>query len=197
MPSTTQTKYLEKTARAFERQGLSRSTRSNYSLYIRKFLSENGGRSPRNLGRPEAQAFISGEKGRPLSRATQYMRMMALRFLYREVLQSEPAWLSKLSVSGQARRASSGAAKKLNLEKIAHAVALLPNTEAGFVARLIDATGLRLNEALSLRLGDIDLEAQRVLVQDDSGAVHHATPIPQAFIDHEVDPIGWTVHSDL
>jgi integron integrase len=54
---------------------------------------------------------------------------------------------------------------------------------AGLVARLLYGSGMRLMEAVRLRVKDIDLERREILVRDGKGAKDRVTVLPQRLVE--------------
>lgn len=121
-----------------------------------------GWRHPKDMGGPEVAAFLShlATVGQ-VSAATQNQALNALVFLYEQVLQvplgnigefarvKRPARLPEALTQAETRRVIG---------------ALKPGT-AGLVIRLLYGTGLRLIEALRLRVKDIDFERNEIVVE--------------------------------
>lgn len=172
-----------KTLRARQR---SPRTEEVYLQWIRRFIRFHGARPPGEMGVREVKTFLTDltVRGR-VAESTESQALAALQFLYREVLgvplDRGHALMRSGAVQGRcapARRARRGdhrsAAKHsdpplvLGREEVRRLVAeLLPPHRA--VVLLLDGGGLRLGEALQLRVRDLDREKGRLVVRDCSG----------------------------
>lgn len=102
---------------------------------------------------------------RRVSASTQSQAKSALLFLYKEVLQEELPWLSGIVRAKQSRR--------LPLVLTAPEVRAVLSCMEGaprLIAHLLYGAGLRLMEAVRLRVKDVDFERGEIVVRDGKGA---------------------------
>ena len=136
-------------------------TEEAYLHWVRAFIRWHGLRHPRELGAPEVVAFlthISAE--RHVSASTHNQALSALLFLYREVLDVQLPWVTEINrPSGPVRIPS-----VLTQDEVAHLLAAMDGVES-LVARLLYGAGLRVLEALRLRVKDLDLARHVIIVR--------------------------------
>ena len=109
--------------------------------------------------------------------STQNQAMNALVFLYKHVL--------KRPLDGKINAVR--AAKKVNVpvvmtrEEVARIIALMERTPQ-LVVKLLYGSGLRILEALRLRVQDIDYEFKQLTVRSGKGTRDRVTPFPSSTI---------------
>lgn len=157
---------------------MSRKTTKVYLHWIRRFLDAHPGRDPRTLREREVNRFLTQlavQLG--VSASTQNQAASALKFLYARVL-GEP--LEPLEVV-KAKRAK----RRITAMNPDETMALLKHLsgEPLLVCMLLFGAGLRLTEALKLRVKDIDLQQREILVRAGKGNKDRVTILPDAVVD--------------
>ena len=132
-------------------------TEEAYVDWARRFIRFHGRRHPRELGAPEAV-------DRTVVPSTQNQARSALMFLYRDVLQLELPWLQEVVAAKTQRRLP----VVLTPSEVRALLGELSGT-MGLVAALLYGTGMRLLEALRLRVKDIGFEQRELVVRDGKG----------------------------
>ena len=172
--SPKQRKLLDRVREAIRVRHFSRATEKAYVGWIRRFVLFHDKRHPLDLGEPEISQFLTHLAVRErVSASTQNQALAALLFLYREVLGREIAWLDDLV---RAKRP-----KTLPVVLTPAEVDLLLGCLQGtskLVACLLYGSGLRLLEALRLRIKDVDLSRREIRVRDGKGGRERVTMIP-------------------
>ena len=157
----------------------SRRTEEAYVLWIRRFILFHNKRHPSSMGGDEVNAFVSKLAVEDnVSAATQGQALSALLFLYREVLREPLPWLEDLV---RARRPV-----RLPVVMTADEVAAVLERMSGpslLVAQLLYGSGLRLLEALMLRVKDLDFGRRQIHVRDPKGRRDRMTMLPRAVIE--------------
>jgi integrase len=129
-------------------------TEQAYLQWIRRYLRFHDRRHPRELGAEGVERFLSHlATHRKVSPSTQNQALQALLFLYRSVLGVELPWLDNVTRATRTRRLP----VVLSRDEVRAVLASLPGT-AGLVARLLYGSGLRVSEALRLRVKDLALD---------------------------------------
>jgi integron integrase len=154
-------------------------TESAYVDWVRRFVKHQGMRHPRDLGAPEVEAFLSHlASEREVSSSTQNQAKAALLFLYKHVLGVDLPWLRTVAQAKGKRRLpvvlTPGEVVKL-LDHLEGTMAL--------VAQLLFGTGLRLMEALRLRVKDLDFERLEVVVRHGKGGKDRVTMLPERLVE--------------
>jgi integron integrase len=151
-------------------------TERAYVGWIHRFVLANGKRHPRTLGGPEVEVFLSrlAVEGR-VSANTQNQALSALLFLYREVLGVDLPWLENVTRAKRPQRVPT----VLSRDEVRRVLALMDG-RAGLVAALLYGSGLRLMEALRLRVKDVDFGRNEIVVRDGKGGKDRRTMLPAA-----------------
>jgi len=139
----------------------SRRTEEAYTYWIRRYIRFHGFRHPRELHEPDVVRFLThlAVEGR-VAAATQAQALAALLFLYRHVLDRP------LRGMGQVPRARGPARIPVVLSRteVQSVLGLLDGTPK-LIGMLLYGSGLRLLEALTLRVKDIDLERGEIRIR--------------------------------
>lgn len=172
---------LRSTEEALSLRHLSPRTRKAYLHWVRRFLGHHGGAHPRDLGREPLTAFLSdlAVRGR-VSASTQNQALAALLFLYREVLDLDFPWLDELVRAKQPQRLPA----VLSREEV-RAVLARMGGDPRLVACLLYGSGLRLLEACTLRVKDLDFDRGAITIRSGKGAKDRLTVLP-AFVGPEL-----------
>jgi integron integrase len=135
-----------------------------------------GWRHPKEMGPPEVQEFLSYLAAkRDVAAATQNQALNALAFLYEKVLLQPMGELGKFA---RAERPARLPTVLTQTETRTVLAALKPGT-TGLVIRLLYGTGMRLLEALRLRVKDLDLERHQIVVREAKGDKDRVTMLPE------------------
>jgi integron integrase len=154
---------------------LSRRTEDTYVDWIRRFILFHGKRHPQEMGGLEVVAFLSDlAVRRRVAASTQNQALAALLFLYRAVLGRE---IEGLGDSARARRPQP-IPVVLARDEVRAVLAQLTGAHR-LVATLLYGGGLRLLEALRLRVKDVDFGRRQLLVREGKGNRDRAAPLPR------------------
>jgi integron integrase len=153
-------------------------TEKAYVAWVRRFVLFHGKRHPLDMGPAEVGAFLAhlATEART-SASTQNQALAALLFLYEVVLERP---LERLQDVVHAKRPArlpvvlSRAEVRAILDRLRGPPAL--------VAALLYGSGLRLLEALTLRVKDVDLDRRELTVHDGKGRKDRLTMVPEALI---------------
>lgn len=149
-------------------------TEQAYLYWIKRFVRESGLRHPCDLGGLEVEGFLSRLAVRHhVAASTQNQALAAILFLYREVLQLELPWMENAIRAKSPRRLPVVLAKSEVLALFGE----LAGREA-LMAGLLYGSGLRLMECLRLRVKDVDLARNEVIVREGKGAKDRRTMLP-------------------
>jgi integrase len=139
----------------------SRRTERVYLAWVRRYLGFHAGVPVAALGAAEVEAFVHHlVRVRHVGGVTQNQALSAIAFFYREVL-GVPADSMRLRV-----RAREGVRRPLILSQ-AEVRTLIAELKgrARVIALLLYGSGLRLTEALHLRVKDVDLTRLEITVR--------------------------------
>ena len=154
-------------------------TEQVYTDWIKRFILFHGKRHPETMGAPEVEAFLThlAVKGK-VSASTQNQAKSALLFLYREVLGQELPWLDNVTQAKIPERLPV-------VLTVAESRAVLDRLSGShwLVASLLYGAGLRLMEALRLRVKDIDFARHEIVVREGKGFKDRVTMLPVSVVD--------------
>ncbi len=153
-------------------------TESCYVDWIRRFILFHDKRHPADMGAPEVEAFLSHlAVNRNVAASTQNQALAAILFLYREVLEIELPWLEGVTRAKRPPRLP----VVLSESEVQRLLAQLEGTPL-LIASLLYGSGLRLMEALRLRVKDVDLERNEIIVRSGKGGKDRHTVLPARLI---------------
>lgn len=154
-------------------------TEAAYTDWIKRFILFHDKRHPAEMGGEEVERFLShlAVAGR-VSSSTQNQAKSAILFLYRQVLEQDLPWLENV----------------VQAKAPAHLPVVLTETEVRrlmgalrgphwLLASLLYGSGLRLMEALRLRVKDIDFERLELVVRDGKGGKDRVTMLPESSVE--------------
>jgi integron integrase len=167
---------LEVTREAIRARHLALRTEQAYLQWIRRYVAFHGRRHPRYLGAPALEAFLTHlAVERKVSGATQNQALQALLFLYRVVLSVDLPWLENVTRAPKSRHLP----VVLTRAEVRSLLAQLEGIP-WLVVGLLYGGGLRLTEALQLRIKDLDVDRGEMMVRDGKGAKDRMTVLPAA-----------------
>jgi integron integrase len=169
-------KFLDRVRAALRTRHYSLRTEEAYVGWIRRFVVFHGKRHPGEMGEAEINTFLSSlaTDGR-VAASTQNQALSALLFLYRHVLEKP---FPEMTALVRARRPAR-LPVVLTRDEVRRILARLGG-EPRLVATLLYGSGLRLMEALRLRVKDLDLSRNEILVRDGKGQKDRVTMLPAA-----------------
>lgn len=136
-------------------------TEEAYVYWCRAFIRHHGLRHPTQMGGPEVEAFLTHLAAqRRLSVSSHRQALSALLFLYAKVLGQQLPWMDQIGRPVPKRRLP----VVLSVEEVAAVLRGLDGVH-GLLARLLYGTGLRIEEALQLRVKDVDFANHALFVR--------------------------------
>lgn len=176
--STTSPNLWERIAIACRVKHYSLSTERTYVAWARKFVTWSGRRHPRTMGAAEVEAYLTHlAVDHGVSASTQNQALSALLFLYRAVLGVDLLWLDGL-VRAKASQHLPAVLSQAEVRRLLAATSGTP----GLVLRLLYGTGMRLMEALRLRVKDLDIERRVITIRDGKGGKDRTTMLPDTLV---------------
>ena len=168
-------KLLQQLREVLRTHHYSRRTEEAYVAWVRRYVRFHGVRHPRELGAQEIGRFVTElAVRRQVSASTQTQALSALIFLYREVLHLDQGDLGGLIRAKQPTRLPVVLAR----EEVRSLLDRLDGTPR-LVCTLLYGSGLRLLEALELRVKDLDFAGREILVRRAKGAKDRVTVLPE------------------
>ena len=153
-------------------------TEQAYVGWVKRFIIFHGRRHPAEMGAPEVEAFLSYlASERNVASATQGQALSAVMFLYKSVLKTDLPWLENVVRSTRPRRLPVVLTQAETRAVIGHIQGI-----HWLIAALLYGSGLRVMEALRLRVKDIDLKFQQLTVRDGKGGKDRVTVLPEKLV---------------
>jgi integron integrase len=155
---------------------LSLRTEDAYWNWIKRFILFHQKRHPREMGSEEITAFLThlAVEGR-VAASTQNQAFNALLYLYRQVLKLELSDIKGVVRARQSRHLP----VVLTRDETEAIIVRLTHTNR-LIASLLYGSGLRLMEAIRLRVKDIDFARHELIVRDGKGEKDRITMLPQS-----------------
>ena len=171
-------RLLEQVRESLRTRHYSPRTEKAYVGWIRRFILFHGKRHPETMAEAEIGAYLSSLAEAKVSSSTQNQALAALLFLYQQVLGRELAWLGSL----------------VHAKRPKHVPVVLGRPEVPLVLDRLDGipwlvcaflygSGLRLLEALQLRVKDLDLDRREVVVRGGKGQKDRRTVLPDTLVE--------------
>jgi integron integrase len=175
LPALRATRLLDQVRERVRYLHYSLRTEEAYVHWVRAFVRFHGcRRHPRELGAPDVEAFLSWLAAeRQVAVATHQQALSALLFLYQKVLGLQVPWLHAIGRPQRKRRLP----VVLSVDEVARVLGAMQG-EHRLLAQLLYGTGLRITEALQLRVKDIDFEYRTLLVRAGKGGKDRAVMLP-------------------
>jgi integron integrase len=153
-------------------------TEQTYIGWIRRYVRFCGGRHPRTLGVAEITTFLTHlAVDLKVAAGTQNLALQALLFLYRQVLQIDLPFLDEVVRATKPRRLP----VILTHDEVRRIFVHLRG-RSRLVVSLLYGSGLRLAEALDIRVKDLDLERLELVVRNGKGGKDRVTVIPAELV---------------
>ncbi len=174
----------------------SRRTERAYLAWVRRFIRYVRPRAAAELGEEQIEAFVSYlAHDRHVGAATQNQALSALLFLYKEVLERP---LPRVMLRARAREGDRRPVV-LNHAEVKAVIGKLSG-RMRLIALLLYGSGLRLNEALRLRVKDLDLTRGEILVRQGKGDKDRVTVLPdglKGMLRETIDAVSQQREADL
>jgi integron integrase len=178
-PQPPEPKLLDRLRHALRVRHHAIRTEEAYHNWCRRFILFHGKRHPAEMGAPEVVAFLTHlAVVRRVAANTQNQALNALVFLYRHVLEVEPGRLDGVVRAARPRRLP----VVLSRDEVRRVLAELEGTTR-LIALLQYGSGVRVLEALRLRVKDVEWDLGQVVVREGKGDKDRRTVLPQAVRD--------------
>ena len=149
-------------------------TEQAYLAWIRRFVGYHHGRRPSEMGATEIHQFLSHLAiNRRVAASTQNQALNAVVFLYKKVLKTEPGDFSDFPHARRPKRLP----VVLSRPEVLALLSQLDGPE-GLIARLMYGTGMRVSEALRLRVQDLAFDRNEITVRAGKGDKDRRVPFP-------------------
>lgn len=153
-------------------------TEAVYAEWVKRYIRFHHYRHPLEMGGAEIEAFLTHlAVKRNVAGATQNQALAALLFLYKEVLKVDLPWLNGIVRAKKPKHLP----VVLTRDEVARVLAQMSGVK-WMVATLLYGSGLRLLEALRLRVKDVEFARGEVVVRDGKGQKDRVTMLPRTLV---------------
>jgi integron integrase len=191
-----QLRFMEQCREVMRFKRLALRTEQAYLEWIKRFIFFHGKGHPKDMGEVEIQAFLTHLAAqRQVAASTQNQALGALLFLYGEVLGRDLAYMDQFE---RAHRPVKVPVVLSRLE-VQRLLAAVPDKYRLFF-QLLYGTGLRLMEALRLRVKDVDFDRGQIIVFQGKGFKDRVTMLPESLrvpLQHHIQRVRLLHERDL
>jgi integron integrase len=195
-PAERKRKLLDQVSDVARFKHLSLRTEDAYRNWIKRFILFHGKRHPRELNADAVRTFLTHlAVNERVAASTQNQAFNALLFLYKQVLQIDLPSIEGVERAHHARRLPVVFTKGES-----NAVIAQMNGARRLIAGLLYGSGLRIMEAVRLRVKDIDFGREEITVRDGKGERNRVTMLPRALkhrLKLQVDAVQRVHKEDL
>jgi integron integrase len=171
-------RLLEQLRHQIQLRHYSYRTEQAYIGWAKRFIRFHNLKHPSKMGGPEVESYLSHlASDLTVASATQAQALSALMFLYKAVLKTDLPWLDNVVRASKPRRLP----VVLTQAETRSVLAQLDGVN-WLVANLLYGSGLRVLEALRLRVKDIDLKFHQITVRDGKGGKDRVTVLPAKLV---------------
>lgn len=174
--------FLNEVRETIRLKRFSLSTEQTYLHYIHEYIVFNGKKHPSALGRDHIRAYLSHlALEKHVAASTQNVALAALMFLYKDVLEVDLGHIEDVVRAKKPKRLP----VVLSRSEVKALFAELERSHAKHQLELglLYGSGLRLMEALRLRVKDVDVEARSLLVREAKGNKDRVTMLPVSLLE--------------
>lgn len=153
-------------------------TEKNYMGWIRQFVRYHHNRKPSQMGAAEIHQFLGHlALNQNVAPSTQNQALCAIVFLYTHVIQKEVGDFSDFPRARKRQRLP----VVLSRDEVQALFCHLHDT-TGLVSRLMYGTGMRVSEAVRLRIKDVSFDRKEITVREAKGDKDRRVPLPQSLV---------------
>jgi site-specific recombinase XerD len=156
----------------------SRHTEEAYVTWIKRYIFFHDTRHPKDMGTADIEACLTHlAVQQKVAASTQNQSLSALLFLYRDVLR-QPL---NGSIDAIRARKPKRLPTVLTKEEALQVIDVLSGTHA-LMCKLLYGTGMRLIECLRLRVKDLEVAQQQIILRDGKGLDDRVTMLPTSLV---------------
>lgn len=185
---------LDQVRHAIRSRHYSHRTEEAYIGWIRRYILFHGRRHPAKMGKREMSQFLTHLAVRDrVSASTQTQALSALLFLYKNVLGQEVDWIDTIVRAKAPKRLPI----VLSREEVRAVIEQMQGSTK-LMALLLYGAGLRVGECARLRVKDVDLKSNQLLVRGGKGEKDRVTVLPSVARRRLTDHLRrrWIEHSN-
>jgi integrase/recombinase XerD len=162
---------------AMQMRNFSERTIKDYLLHVKLYVRMYG-KSPAEMGEKEIQKYLQSLVERKMSWSTVRLTYSALKFLYKDTLKQEWKVEKLLRVKTEKRLPV-----VLSGEEIRRLFGAVKNMKHRMVLMSCYSAGLRISEAVHLKVTDIDSQRMQIRVEQGKGKKDRYTLLSTTFLE--------------
>ena len=156
--------FLTSISRTMRLRGYALKTEKSYLHWIRYYIRFHGRRHPKDMGRDDVIAFLDHlANDRHVSASTQRIALNSITFMYNKILDQPIKNMSFIRSNKQRRLPT-----VLNTNEVIQIIEQLEGVHK-LIVQMMYGSGLRVSEALNLRIQDINFEKNSVTIINGKG----------------------------
>jgi integron integrase len=156
------------------------STEKTYYHWAKNYILFHNKKHPKDMGKVEIEQYLTYlAVNKKVSPTTQNQAFNALLFLYKEVLDVD---LSKENIQAFRAKAKERIPVVLSTDEVKHILVNITGIN-NLIVSLLYGCGLRIKEALRLRIKDIDFGYDNIYIYDSKSTKDRIVPLPQKLKD--------------
>jgi len=171
-------------------------TEETYIQWIKRFIFFHNKRHPKEMGEKEVRSFLTHlAVDKHVSASTQNQALSAILFLYKRVLEVELEWIDDV-VRAKRPKYLPVVLSRDEVKKLLNVM----NGTNGLIVKLLYGTGMRLMEAVRLRVQDVDFDQSQIIVRSGKGGKDRITTLPVTIADElrkQLERVRDIHHNDL
>lgn len=153
-------------------------TEEVYIQWIKRYIFFHNKRHPNEMSVKEIRSYLTHlAVDKHVSASTQNQALCAILFLYKRVLDLDLDWIDDVVRAKRPKYLP----VVLTKSEVMSVLNAMEGTNA-LVAKLLYGTGMRLMEALRLRVQDVDFEQRQIIVRSGKGNKDRVTTLPEILI---------------
>jgi len=153
-------------------------TEKTYIEWIKRYIIFHNKRHPSGMGETEITTFLTWlATDRKVAASTQNQALAALLFLYKAVLGVELDWMDGIVRAKRPVRVPA----VLTKDEVRAVLTKMTGTNK-LLAHLLYGTGMRVSEALRLRVLDIDFGYKQIVIRSGKGNKDRVTVLPESLV---------------
>ncbi|MGZ8797179.1 MAG: integron integrase, partial [Thermoanaerobaculia bacterium] len=169
-------RLLDRIRMAVRTRHYSIRTEEAYVTWARRYILFHNKKHPSAMGAEEINAFLTHlAVEKDVAASTQSQALSALLFLYKEVLQENVGWIADIVRATRPKRLP----VVFTREEVVRLLGGMAGVER-LVGELLYGTGLRVIEAVRLRVKDLDFARSETMVRDGKGSKDRITMLPRS-----------------
>lgn len=185
METKTKPKLLNQVRTHLRTMHYSKRTEESYTNWIRRYIIFHNKTHPEKLGKDHIRSYLNYlAVERNVSASTQNQALQGILFLYKEIIHKDVGWIDDIKRPQKPKHIP-----VVFTKAEAHTIIQQMDGLPKLITSLLYGSGLRLSEALRIRVKDIDFEYQHILVRDGKGEKDRVTLLPKALIPYLKDQI--------